>query len=903
MSPESNHDASPGPMGNCFPADEQTVPLPVQERIDRVCLAFEDAWQEGRQAEIAQHLGDRPEPERSALLYELLRVDLDYRFSRGDVPTPQEYRARFPEDAALIDSAFSESQRAGHARPTEASTQSRTWEPRSEDAAADTLPPGAKLGRFEIIELLGHGAFGAVYRARDPRLERDVALKIPRAGVLEEKDLARFLREARSAATLRHPHICPVYEVEEGGGVPFIVMAFIEGKTLAAVLRSSKRIEQRGAATAVYKVAMALHEAHQKQIVHRDLKPSNIMIDQRGEPVVMDFGLARRSHAEDLELTRDGQILGTPAYMPPEQARGNVDAVGPASDVYSVGVILYELICGRRPFEGSAGELLTQILRDEPSPPGSYRPDVDPALEAICLKAMAKKVADRYATMAEMAAALKEYLKGTSDMAAREAAPGRSGRGAPEAEAAQPAAVSISVTPARRRGTGRRGPPAWKWVAGAAAGFLAVLLAVVLLVPTKYGTIRIEIDDPDVEVSIDDGKVAVKDLGEPIELTATEHHLVVKRGNLVVRSQRFSVRRGENEALRVTLLPQKEADDDSRNAPVAQAAQALTGDEPVGEVRRFVGHTDRVIGVAFSPDGRFALSGSYDKTIRLWELATGQQIKQLSILRWNPEYGESSTGRIGHVGFSPNGRLGVATGTTDIVYVWDIWREDLLWKLIHPVRGSFRTAFSDDGRHLFTAGHDNIVRKWDIETGKVMWESAVSPGAAGRKHLTRGRFLLTEGTDHVLQIWDFQEGIKIQEFVGHTKHIQSATFSADMNRVLSGGDEKTARLWDVETGRQLRLLEGHTDPIYSVAFSPDGHRALSSSGAEVKGGLFGQSRERTIRLWDLETGQQIRQFKGHDSHIHEVVFSPDGRYALSASSDKTVRLWRLLDTKETQGRQ
>ncbi len=273
------------------------------------------------------------------------------------------------------------------------------------------------FGRYRLVKLLGKGGMGAVYLAHDTQLDRPVALKIPLFAVDDGPQvLERFYREARAAATIRHAHVCPLHDVGEIDGTPYLTMAFVEGKSLSE-FAATRPLTPRQAGLLVRKLALALKEAHQLGIIHRDLKPANVMIDQRGEPLIMDFGLARRTKGGDARLTREGSILGTPAYMAPEQISGDLEATGPASDVYSLGVILYELLTGRLPFSGDPMAMLAQVLMDQPPAPSEVRPGLDPDLEAICLKAMAKKVADRYRSMAELAAALTDTLRATSSTA------------------------------------------------------------------------------------------------------------------------------------------------------------------------------------------------------------------------------------------------------------------------------------------------------------------------------------------------------------------------------------------------------------------------------------------------------------------------------------------------------
>jgi formylglycine-generating enzyme required for sulfatase activity/predicted Ser/Thr protein kinase len=246
---------------------------------------------------------------------------------------------------------------------------------------------------------------GSVYLAHDSQLDGPVALKIPRfASEREQEGISRFFREARAAFRIRHPGICPVYDVGEIEGQYFISMAYIQGHTLSSV---KKPMGAKQAARIIRQLAQALQAAHRQGITHRDLKPANVMIDEEQNPIIMDFGLARRETAEESRLTKTGAIVGTPCYMPIEQVQGKWDKIGPHTDIYSLGVMLYELLTGTLPFEGSAWEVLGQIVTQQPEPPSQRNPRVNPRLEAICLKAMAKQIEDRYASMAELSEALK----------------------------------------------------------------------------------------------------------------------------------------------------------------------------------------------------------------------------------------------------------------------------------------------------------------------------------------------------------------------------------------------------------------------------------------------------------------------------------------------------------------
>jgi serine/threonine protein kinase/CubicO group peptidase (beta-lactamase class C family) len=376
-----------------------------------------------------------------------------------------------------------------------------------------STPMPEEFGRYHIVKLLGKGGMGSVYLARDTQLDREVALKIPqfsgegRAGMLE-----RFRQEARAAATLHHPNICPVYEVGEIDGTHYLAMAYIHGKPLSELILAGKTWTVRQIVALVRKLALALAETHKRGVIHRDLKPGNVMIDVRGEPIIMDFGLARRTSSGDPRLTQLGSYIGSPAYMSPEQMRGDVEALGPGCDIYGLGVILYEALTRELPFTGDSVTLVARILSEPPPAPSALRPDVDAALDAICRKAMAKRVGDRFSSMAEFASVLHDYLRDpnqtSNSVSARQTPkPGpsvvtqqapreddgirdgdRGGRRS-KAQVTQIAPNSLEEPQAksgvkrRRRRKRARERPVWPWIAGGSAAAGVLVLLIFLLIP------------------------------------------------------------------------------------------------------------------------------------------------------------------------------------------------------------------------------------------------------------------------------------------------------------------------------------------------------------------------------------------------------------------------------------
>lgn len=845
----------------------------MTELTERLCDELRSHWSQGDRVRVVSYLIAHPELAKdSPALLDLLYTEYVVREESGDQPTPQEYYELFPHlqnelsrlfevHAAMKDPSAMDV----YSLPTSQSTirhdrtpakfpirlncpqcqnpievlshqdsqqqeeevvcpscgssfsldpdRTQSWQP-------DKLP---KLGKFDLLNIVGRGAFGTVYKARDTELQRIVALKIPRSGKLNSaEDEDRFIREGRNAAQLAHPGIVPIYDVGRSDNFPYIVSEFVEGVTLSDQL-TARRFSFRESAELIAQIANALEHAHRAGVVHRDLKPSNIMLTSEDKPRVMDFGLAKRD-AGEITMTLEGQILGTPAYMSPEQASGQAHTVDGRSDVYSLGVILYELLTGELPFRGNVRMLLQQVLYEEPRSVRTLNDRIPKDLETVCQKAMAKEPARRYQTAADLAADLRRYLAG------------------------QP----ILARPVSKLERG------WRWCRrnpslATTIGLIGILLLSVAVVSTVSALIISDARDAAVAAKIEanrsaeETKTAVnREQAMAINLKASEFTSLVLAIQSRLSKPTLGWRAKNLSDLRKTV---EFIEDEKRKRLVRDQflQTAIAADLVLNQELDLTEVPSSCMSV--SPDGRFLAVGdnksrvNISMVVRIFDLNAGKFLCNLEVSLSPVAQLTKGVDGVMALDFNADSTSLAMGSRSGEIYIWkggDWDTPPVKWQA-HEDRV---TDLKFDGEEiLFSASKDKKLKRWSVPAGKLEqereFEDEIRDIEIGREEL----LICCKGVQRVFKsdFKDFYESFpEIQ--TEKTALIRGGGAFLSIDRAIEKHSNSGGQFLDQYSSDSFEA--NHTDKPTTLIVSPNQKWILSIGG-------------NTIDVWDYVTRQLV----------------------------------------------
>jgi WD40 repeat protein/serine/threonine protein kinase len=757
--------------------------------------------------------------------------------------------------------------------------------------------PGTLIGPYKLLQEIAEGGFGTVFMAEQEHpVRRKVALKVIKAGMDTRQIIARFEAERQALAMMDHVNIARVFD---GGateaGRPYFVMELVHGIPITKYC-DDKRLTPRERLELFVPVCQAIQHAHQKGIIHRDIKPSNVMVtlyDGKPVPKVIDFGVAKATEQKLTErtlFTQYGTMVGTLEYMSPEQAEMSALGVDTRSDIYSLGVLLYELLTGSTPLshkrlkEAAYAEILRMIKEEEPPKPSTRLSDsgealasisaqrkTEPAkltklvrgeLDWIVMKCLEKDRNRRYETANAFAADVQHYLYDEPVLAC-------------------PPSAGYRLKKFIRR---NKGP--------VLAGTLVLLVLVGGIVGTTCGLVEAwRQRDLTEQARKDEAEQRLEAVANAEKAKEEEEKAKTARveAERLARDEKAARNRAEwlLYASQITLAQQAWEDD---NAFLAFHYLEACRTEFRGwehdylftlfnsnRHTTFRGHTTSVNSVALSPDGKRIVSGGGDNTVRVWDVDTGQNTLTL----------KGHTDVVDRVALSVDGKRIVSASEDKTVKAWDADTGQNTLTLRGHTGAVNGVAFSPDGKRIVSASSDKTIKVWDAVTGdQIRTLKGHTDGVSSVAVSPDGKRIVSCSMDKTMKVWDAATGDEIRT-LKDTAEVFGLALSANGKRIVSCSLGRTAQLWDVDTGQNILTLKGHNDTIISLALSVDGKRIISGCA------------DGTVKVWDAATGQELRTLKGHTFYVTGVAVSPDGKRIVSCSADKTIKVWDATGAEET----
>jgi len=738
--------------------------------------------------------------------------------------------------------------------------------------------PGTKIGRYELLELIGEGGMGLVYLAQQQEpVKRKVALKIVKLGMDTRQVVARFEAERQTLALLEHPNIAHVFDAgTTETGRPYFVMEYVKGESITKYCDEQKlNIEQR--LELFRQVCEGVHHAHQKGIIHRDIKPSNILVSVHGEraiPKIIDFGIAKaitQPLTGQTSFTKLGQLLGTPEYMSPEQAEMAYQDIDTRSDIYSLGVLLYELLSGAPPFdakrfhEGGIDHIQHVICEEEPRTPSarltslgdkakvvaeSRRTQIitltrrlEKELEWIPMKAMRKDRTRRYRSASELADDVQNYLTGAPLIAGPES----------------------TIYRARKFVRKHAGSVA-------TAVLVAVLIVLGLIVSTAL-SFRAENARKEEAAARTKAERAEKVAQKQSKLAEKQRRLAIEQRKIA--QEQADKYRNLSYIHSVTLADISYRDGNMKR--VQELLEMCPEDLRAWEWYRLKyisdqsctiisGHIGPVYSAAFSPDGTRIVS-AWDRNIKVWDSANGNELMDL----------QGHDKRVMSVAFSPDGKRIISGSKDNTIKIWDVTACVEVMTL-RGHQGAVGAWYSPDGKHIVSGSFDSTIKIWEAKSGTELMTIRGHDGPVfSVTWSSDGRRIVSSSKDGTLKVWDVATGDELltREYEG----VISVAFSPDSKWVCSSSGDGKVKVWEVATGDEVMTMHPHKDPVFCVSFSPDSKRIITGS------------LDHSIKTFDATSGRELMTFLGHEAPVLSISFGPEGQRIVSSSMDGAVRVW------------